>query len=1391
MMDSPSARVPQLVEQLRNLPTADDARLVCEELTQYASECQTRMAGLTSAGLPLILWQTVSMHASQLDVLELACPLLYSMVRTGESVAVSLGREGDIRTYFDVAMRHKRSATKNLLASLVGIAAAIIAADKHAALVARMSGAHTKLLSLVESNFDLVSITAPSLSALAVYSKQDNGCIAIGKDRGVVITCNALYAHIHSLAVVLPGTRLLANLLKVDRNAKAFLSDESCIQVVPRLLELHHRNEGAAVRLLELVRSLAKAREAIATMKNAGYLKPVCLCWAHYLDKPSVVKIACYVVLCFTHGVHALYMPEFKRIVPSDELGRPMRLVKTNPTVSAATLPGLDDILSRGVDVRSPSVILPTENPHSTSVNGSIPVLPPEPLLKPRPAVMRERMIASLQRVSGKDGSGLELAGGGNGKCGPVGRLVYDSTDVDCNGRNATSASRCSTSDLDLQFESRFEAGNLWRATRVATDLPPTQEQEYDLILHTDYNNHNHAQWFYFSVRNMQPGVQYRFNIINMFKSNSQFNYGMRPVMFSKVAHQEQGKGWYRAGDECCYYPNVYVRDPHGGSREVTTAMGTTERSSKEEKSGRRSTHRDTSAFLASVSTQKTVHFYTAAFTLTFPHEDDTCWLAYHFPYTYTQLQTDLAYLCASVSARSCFTLRENLCSTLAGNRCDVLTITARENIDTARLAGGNGIYSDACNIRNRKYIVLTSRVHPGESNSSWLMRGVLKMLLGATREAKELREKFIFKIVPMLNPDGVIVGHTRCNLAGLDLNRQWPDPSRLQAPTIHAAKEMIRTITDTGGEVLLFCDMHGHSRKKNVFIFGNDNVRSDDVRVLPWMLSKSSPCFDFDSCLFKTQRQKESTGRAVVWRELNITFSYTIEATYNGMSIGPYRDQHVSQCHLEDVGKRLCCVFSDLGSELKVAEANAELQKYDSKSSAPGAGGVRTDRLPVSDCDKGPGVVVVAPERPPRLEFSSLGLSGRSSTSGGKIYTGSSRFGRAQSTPSLVNLNLSCPRSGSRSSGPSPVTSPTSAAGATRGSLASSLNTPNIISKSNVSSEGYYACSTTTTTTSSASLSAAGGSSANTSFSSSTTITRAGPGAVVSYTHSSSKKSVLTRVTYTPTTSAPDATPPSVLRSRDPLSEDDHGTGDDLHPTEGRDGPTPPEGPVAAASHCTHPDGAGRAGADHSGGTFGGVVSGVSLSSPTGEAPGAQADPNPYTGRGGSVSPTDGAVLPAGGTHTAHGPDSVPPVAISGLGVRPPRAAIAGRRSSASDSSTYDMDVGVVDGPVVTSATSATAPGRNAHVGGKPAKPKPRSRRSSPFIGAESWSRSGNLSSLSSERGESGTLAGGTVAMATGSRRNSLSRVSTGADSPGSVVSTTRRKRHVAYGRRTTRLPT
>ena len=48
-------------------------------------------------------------------------------------------------------------------------------------------------------------------------------------------------------------------------------------------------------------------------------------------------------------------------------------------------------------------------------------------------------------------------------------------------------------------------------------------------------------------------------------------------------------------------------------------------------------------------------------------------------------------------------------------------------------------------------------------------------------------------QVLPMLNPDGVIIGNYRCNLGGVDLNREWQQPSAAVSPEILAVKELFR----------------------------------------------------------------------------------------------------------------------------------------------------------------------------------------------------------------------------------------------------------------------------------------------------------------------------------------------------------------------------------------------------------------------------------------------------------------------------------------------------------------------------------------------------------------------------------------------------------------------
>lgn len=219
------------------------------------------------------------------------------------------------------------------------------------------------------------------------------------------------------------------------------------------------------------------------------------------------------------------------------------------------------------------------------------------------------------------------------------------------------------------------------------------------------------------------------------------------------------------------------------------------------------------------------------------------------------------------------------------------------------------GDIKDIKKTEKKKAVVISARVHPGETVGSWMMRGVLNFLTDPeNEEAKLLREKFVFKIIPMLNPDGVINGNYRCSLAGCDLNRRWKYPNKHLHPTIYHTKNLIKDIHQERG-LLMYCDLHGHSRKQNVFMYGcTDRWKPERCRVLPLMLSKISQFFDFGSCRFGLQKSKESTARVSVYKELkNCPNIFTMESTFSGVDIGDYKGQHMKTEHFEQMGMDLC----------------------------------------------------------------------------------------------------------------------------------------------------------------------------------------------------------------------------------------------------------------------------------------------------------------------------------------------------------------------------------------------------------------------------------------------------------------------------------------------------
>ena len=171
---------------------------------------------------------------------------------------------------------------------------------------------------------------------------------------------------------------------------------------------------------------------------------------------------------------------------------------------------------------------------------------------------------------------------------------------------------------------------------------------------------------------------------------------------------------------------------------------------------------------------------------------------------------------------------------------------------------------------------------------------GVIEFLLSDCPEAIILRNTFVFKPFPMLNPDGVINGNYRCSLAGCDLNRRYLNPSPHLHPTIFALKKFTKSFTNQH-KLALYCDLHGHSRRKNIFMYGNRASAQDPTlapshfRLFPYIMSKLLTSFDYSAWRFSCHKSKEGTARVAVFRDIKTCNIFTMEASFCGVKDGTH----------------------------------------------------------------------------------------------------------------------------------------------------------------------------------------------------------------------------------------------------------------------------------------------------------------------------------------------------------------------------------------------------------------------------------------------------------------------------------------------------------------------
>jgi murein tripeptide amidase MpaA len=181
--------------------------------------------------------------------------------------------------------------------------------------------------------------------------------------------------------------------------------------------------------------------------------------------------------------------------------------------------------------------------------------------------------------------------------------------------------------------------------------------------------------------------------------------------------------------------------------------------------------------------------------TIRYTPASDLAWFAYFAPYSmerHHDLIADAA-TCEGVSYRC-------LGHSLEGQPIDCLSM-------------GDG----------ETQVWLYARQHPGETQAEYWIEGAIDMLTDLSDpHTRVLLEKCRFHIVPNCNPDGSCRGHLRTNYLGVNLNREWADPSAERSPEVLG----IRNAMDEKG-VHWAMDIHGDEAIPAAFMAGFEGIPS------------------------------------------------------------------------------------------------------------------------------------------------------------------------------------------------------------------------------------------------------------------------------------------------------------------------------------------------------------------------------------------------------------------------------------------------------------------------------------------------------------------------------------------------------------------------------------
>ena len=439
-----------------------------------------------------------------------------------------------------------------------------------------------------------------------------------------------------------------------------------------------------------------------------------------------------------------------------------------------------------------------------------------------------------------------------------------------------------SCENLYLAFNSKFDSGNLEKAEVDEIDKNELFARLYTRADGRETSPTKNRTWFHFSIylKDSRQSTKVTFRFMNLNRVQKLFGQGMRPVYRTVFQTLKTERDDYSINAKWTRIPSIPTTQYVDSHMELTFSF----------------------------ALQAGMIYY----------------FAYCIPYPYVKLQNRLAELVLTKSLQTKIPLSTTLCSSkkiyihrdvliysLDRHGLDILTISSTDFLLSNTESSLEGLYphkkgtrSKLFDMTKKKFIFISARVHPAETISSFMLDGFLDFITSNTDpKAQLLRSKYVFKIIPMLNPDGVVRGNYRGDANGINLNRVYENPDRSNFPTIWATKQYIQCLQKLGPLEFYF-DFHGHANKAGSFLFGNwlpIDQQYEQLRFAKYCMI-NNPLFDMTECDFapremlpnnqasssalSPEQTKDGTGRVAIFQLTNLTHCYTFEANYYGSKL-------------------------------------------------------------------------------------------------------------------------------------------------------------------------------------------------------------------------------------------------------------------------------------------------------------------------------------------------------------------------------------------------------------------------------------------------------------------------------------------------------------------------